>query len=73
MLLDQFGNEIKKPKKEDVWMPYHEYVLEQYFRGKATKEEYDAALEAYFLKQKEEADTIHKEWKEKQDELKKII
>ena len=52
-LFDSKGNPIKKEDKNGTgWIPSHEYILEQFYRGKATKEEYDMALAKYLEDEK---------------------
>lgn len=55
---------MKDNNKKDIWMSYHEHVLEQYFQGKATQAEYDLALEYNFEVQKTEKGINFKEWLE---------
>jgi len=53
-LLDSKGNPIKEPKEPLKWIPYHEYLCEQYHRGKCTPEEYIKALENFIFHQNKE-------------------
>jgi hypothetical protein len=60
--------EGKKVIKEDsIWMPYHEYVLQQYYQGKATQAEYDLALEYHFEMRKTEKGIDFKQWLEQRN------
>lgn len=54
-------------KKDDIWMSYEDYIFEQYFYGRVSKEEYELAKE--YVKDKTKGDKSFKEWVEGKQKL----
>ena len=58
---------MKSKKDEIVWMPYHEYIMEKYWRGEATRAEYELALEYDKEKNKNGKIMNYNEWLEQRN------
>lgn len=61
---DKLQKRLKKMSNKDEvrWMPYQDYITEQYFIGRASEEEYKLAQE--YIKDKTKKDKTFKEWLE---------